>query len=74
MPLGQTIRVRVAAPPTEARRLCTRLTRGGIPAELDDGSSRVWACVVCWEQYIQFSYPRGSTLPAFSPECARPSR
>ncbi|TMA21770.1 MAG: hypothetical protein E6J84_00140, partial [Deltaproteobacteria bacterium] len=40
MPLGQTIRVRVAAPPTEARRLCTRLTRGGIPAELDDGSSR----------------------------------
>src|SRR5207247_9051040 len=40
MPLGQTVRVRVAAPPTEARRLCTRLTRGGIPAELDDGSSR----------------------------------
>jgi signal transduction histidine kinase len=40
MPVGQTIRVRVAAPPSEARRLCTRLTRGGIPAEVDDGTSR----------------------------------
>ena len=40
MPVGQTIRVRVAAPPTEARRLCTRLSRGGIPAEPDDGASR----------------------------------
>src|SRR5438105_4800324 len=40
MPVGQTIRVRVAAPPTEARRLCTRLTRGGIPADADDGASR----------------------------------
>src|SRR5438309_10350913 len=40
MPVGQTIRVRVAAPPTEARRLCMRLSRGGIPAEADDGASR----------------------------------
>src|SRR5438445_7376722 len=40
MPVGQNIRVRVAAPPTEARRLCTRLSRGGIPAEPDDGASR----------------------------------
>src|SRR5258705_7990371 len=40
MPVGQTIRVRVAAPPGEARRLCTRLTRGGISAALDDGTSR----------------------------------
>jgi signal transduction histidine kinase len=40
MPVGQTIRVRVAAPTGEARRLCTRLTRGGIPAALDDGTSR----------------------------------
>src|SRR5438067_13002442 len=40
MPVGQTIRVRVAAPPSEARRLCTRLTRGGNAAEMDDGSSR----------------------------------
>src|SRR2546422_7834408 len=40
MPVGQTIRVRVAAPPAEARRLCTRLSRGGIPAEPDDGASR----------------------------------
>src|SRR6266404_3682719 len=39
MPAGQTIRVRIAAPPAEARRLCTRLSRGGIPAALDDGSS-----------------------------------
>jgi|SRR5436190_816021 signal transduction histidine kinase len=40
MPVGQTIRVRIAAPTGEARRLCTRLTRGGIPAALDDGTSR----------------------------------
>src|SRR5207245_5024363 len=40
MPVGQTIRVRVAAPPAEARRLCTRLSRGGIPAAADDGASR----------------------------------
>src|SRR5881275_2001515 len=40
MRVGQTIRVRVAAPPAQARRLCTRLSRGGIPAEPDDGASR----------------------------------
>jgi len=40
MPLGQIIRVRVLAPTGEARRLCTRLTRGGIPAAPDDGTSR----------------------------------
>ncbi|MGZ6142355.1 MAG: sensor histidine kinase, partial [Myxococcales bacterium] len=40
MPQGHAARVRVAAPPAEARRLCTRLTRGGIPAALDDGDSR----------------------------------
>ncbi len=40
MPVGSAIRVRVAAPANEARRLCTRLTRGGIPAEPDDGESR----------------------------------
>jgi signal transduction histidine kinase len=39
MPVGQIIRVRVAAQPAEARRLCTRLSRGGIPAAPDDGSS-----------------------------------
>jgi len=39
MPAGQTIRVRIAAAPAEARRLCTRLSRGGIPAAPDDGSS-----------------------------------
>src|SRR3989442_12708529 len=39
MPVGQTIRVRVAAPPTEARALRPRPPRGGIPAALDDGSS-----------------------------------
>lgn len=33
------VRVRVAAPATEARRLCTRLTRGGINAAPDDGAS-----------------------------------
>jgi signal transduction histidine kinase len=40
MPVGQIIRVRIAAPPAEARRLCTRLTRGGIVAAPDDGISR----------------------------------
>src|SRR4051812_22444563 len=40
MPVGSPIRVRVAAPAAEARRLCTRLTRGGIPAAPDDGESR----------------------------------
>jgi signal transduction histidine kinase len=40
MPVGHAIRVRVAAPPAEARRLCMRLSRGGIPAEPDDGTSR----------------------------------
>ena len=40
MPVGQTIRVRVAAPPAEARRLSMRLSRGGILAEPDDGISR----------------------------------
>jgi signal transduction histidine kinase len=46
MPVGQTIRVRVAAPLVEARRLCTRLTRGGIPAALDDGTTRTEVLVV----------------------------
>jgi signal transduction histidine kinase len=34
------VRVRVAAPPSEARRLCARLNRGGISSAPDDGSSR----------------------------------
>jgi signal transduction histidine kinase len=40
MAVGSSIRVRVAAPVTEARRLSTRLTRGGISAAPDDGESR----------------------------------
>jgi signal transduction histidine kinase len=40
MPVGQIIRVRIAGPTGEARRLCTRLTRGGILAAPDDGTSR----------------------------------
>ena len=35
-----TARVRVAAPAAEARRLCGRLTRGGINAAADDGVAR----------------------------------
>jgi signal transduction histidine kinase len=38
--------VRVHAPPAEARRLCARLTRGGIPAAPDDGDSRAEVLVV----------------------------
>ena len=40
MPASATVRVRVVAPAAEARRLCTRLTRGGINAAPDDGVSR----------------------------------
>jgi signal transduction histidine kinase len=46
MPVGHTVRVRVAAPTAEARRLCMRLSRGGIPAEPDDGTSRAEVLVV----------------------------
>lgn len=38
--MAHPVRVRVAAPPAEARRLCTRLSRGGIPAAPDDGVAR----------------------------------
>ncbi len=37
---NHTVRVRVAAPAAEARRLCARLTRGGITAAADDGVAR----------------------------------
>jgi signal transduction histidine kinase len=40
MSMGYTIRVRIAAPPAEARKLCARLNRGGIAAAVDDGESR----------------------------------
>jgi signal transduction histidine kinase len=46
MSMGHTIRVRVSAPPAEARKLCARLTRGGIPAEVDDGESNAEILVV----------------------------
>ena len=40
MPTQQNFRVRVAASAAEARRLCARLTRGGINAAPDDGVAR----------------------------------
>ena len=46
MMYGQVARVRVAGPPAEARRLCTRLSRGGVPAILDDGVSRAEMIIV----------------------------
>src|SRR5256885_7059724 len=46
MALGHGARVRVAAPAAEARRLCTRLSRGGIPAAVDDGVSRAEMIIV----------------------------
>ncbi len=46
MALGQTVRVRLAAPSSEGRRLCARLSRGGVPAELDDGESRAELLIV----------------------------
>jgi len=46
MALGHGARVRVAAPPAEARKLCTRLSRGGIPAAIDDGVSYAEMIVV----------------------------
>jgi len=46
MAQGHGARVRVAAPPAEARRLCLRLSRGGVPAAVDDGVSRAEMIVV----------------------------
>jgi signal transduction histidine kinase len=46
MSMGHTIRVRVSAPPAEARKLCARLTRGGIAAAVDDGESNAEILVV----------------------------
>ena len=46
MGLGQSARVRVAAPPAEAKRLCGRLSRGGVPAAVDDGESRAEVLIV----------------------------
>jgi signal transduction histidine kinase len=46
MAVGHGARVRVAAPPADARRLCTRLSRGGIPAAIDDGVSPAEMIVV----------------------------
>jgi signal transduction histidine kinase len=46
MSMGHGIRVRISAPPAEARRLCARLNRGGIAAAPDDGVSRTEILVV----------------------------
>lgn len=40
MPQSSPVRVRVAGPPGEARRLSARLSRAGIPAAPDDGAAR----------------------------------
>src|ERR1700730_18915846 len=55
MPVGQTIRWRVAAPLVEARRLGTRVTRGGIPAALDDGTTST--------EVLVFGHPDGDLAP-----------
>jgi signal transduction histidine kinase len=49
---GHAPRVRVHGPLLEARRLCARLSRGGIPAALDDGSSRAEVLVVMGEKDV----------------------
>jgi signal transduction histidine kinase len=46
MTLGRSARVRLAAPSAEARRLCARLSRGGVLAEIDDGESRAELLIV----------------------------
>jgi len=46
MGMGHSARVRVAAPSAEARRLCGRLSRGGVPAAVDDGESRAELLIV----------------------------
>jgi signal transduction histidine kinase len=56
------IRVRVAAPPTAARRLCARLTRGGIPAAPDDGASRSEILVVVAPAGLAPYRPRAAHL------------
>ncbi|HUJ28064.1 MAG TPA: HAMP domain-containing sensor histidine kinase [Myxococcales bacterium] len=46
MAVGPQVRVRVSAPPAEARKLIARLVRGGIPAGPDDGASPAELLVV----------------------------
>ena len=44
--VSSPVRVRIAGPAAEARRLALRLSRAGIPAAADDGSSRAELIVV----------------------------
>jgi len=62
MGLGQVARVRVAAPPAEARRLCARLSRGGIAAVVDDGESRAEVLVVVKPGELDRYRPRTGCL------------
>ena len=59
---GQVARVRVAGPPAEARRLCTRLSRGGVPAAIDDGTSHAEMIVAIEPQDIAALRARASHL------------
>jgi len=59
---GHAPRVRVLAPPAEARRLCARLTRGGISAVPDDGDSRAEVLVVIGAEDLSAFRSRASYL------------
>lgn len=64
MAAGHPPRVRVAGPSVGVRRLCARLTRGGIPAAPDDGSSRAEVMVVLGAEDVAPFRPRSGTLVA----------
>ena len=59
MATGPGIRVRVSAPPAEARKLIARLVRGGVPAAPDDGASPAELLIV--------SHTAPEELPKFRP-------
>jgi signal transduction histidine kinase len=58
------VRVRVAGPPAEARRLALRLSRAGIPALPDDGESRAELIVALAETDLPFLRSRAGRLVA----------
>ena len=56
------MRVFVAAEPAEARKLCTRLTRGGIPAAPDDGVSHAEILALVQPKDVARHRARAETL------------
>ena len=62
MATHQAIRVRIAASAAEVRKLCARLTRGGIPAAPDDGDAQAELLVVAGATDLTAFRSRARTL------------